>query len=76
MITYNKLWIRMKEKGISQTKLYNDFGISRAQVHRLKHNQIVYTSTLDLLCRILECNDINDIATYIPDDIAAVTEKP
>lgn len=68
MIIYDKLWDTMKEKGISQSKLYKDYGISRAQVHRLKHNQVVYTSTLDMLCRILECNDISDIATYTPDD--------
>jgi len=65
MITYDKLWEVLKKKGISQSKLYKDYGISRAQVYRLKHNQIVYTSTLDMLCRILDCDDISDIATYI-----------
>ncbi len=67
MIIYDKLWVRLKDMGLSQTKLYNNYGISRAQVHRLKHNQVVYTSTLDMLCRILECDDINDIASYVPD---------
>lgn len=65
MITYDKLWDVLKKKGISQSKLYKDYGISRAQIYRLKHNQIVYTSTLDMLCRILDCDDISDIATYI-----------
>lgn len=65
MITYDKLWDVLKKKGISQSKLYRDYGISRAQIYRLKHNQIVYTSTLDMLCRILDCDDISDIATYI-----------
>lgn len=67
MITYDKLWDVLKKKGISQSKLYRDYGISRAQIYRLKHNQIVYTSTLDMLCRILDCDDISDIATYISD---------
>lgn len=67
MITYDKLWETLKKKGLSQSKLYKDYGISRAQIYRLKHNQIVYTSTLDMLCRILECDDISDIATYISD---------
>lgn len=67
MITYDKLWDALKKKGISQSKLYKDYGISRAQIYRLKHNQIVYTSTLDMLCKILECDDISDIATYISD---------
>lgn len=68
MIVYDKLWDVLKEKGFSQNRLYKEYGISRAQVHRLKHNQVVYTSTLDMLCRILECDDISDIATYIPDE--------
>ncbi|MCI8949776.1 MAG: helix-turn-helix transcriptional regulator [Lachnospiraceae bacterium] len=68
MIVYNKLWDVLKEKGISQNRLYKEHGISRAQIHRLKHNQVVYTSTLDMLCRILQCNDLSDIATYIPDN--------
>lgn len=74
MIVYNKLWEKLREKDISQNKLYKDYGISRAQVHRLKHNQVVYTSTLDMLCRILECDDINDIATYIPDNAKQNTD--
>ena len=68
MIVYNKLWDVLKDKGISQNRLYKEHGISRAQIHRLKHNQVVYTSTLDMLCRILQCNDLSDIATYIPDN--------
>lgn len=68
MIIYDKLWKRIKDKGLSQTKLYNDYGISRAQIHRLKHNEVVRTSTLDMLCEILECDDISDIVTYVPDN--------
>lgn len=68
MIVYDKLWETMKRKNISQNKLYKKYGVSRSQVYRLKHNQVVYTSTLDMLCRILECEDISEIVTYIPDD--------
>lgn len=68
MIIYDKLWKRIKDKGLSQTKLYNDYGISRAQIHRLKHNEVVRTSTLDMLCEILECDDISDIVTYVPNN--------
>lgn len=66
MIIYDKLWQRLKDKGISQTKLYKEYGISRAQIYRLKHNEVVKTSTLDMLCEILECEDISDIVSYIP----------
>lgn len=67
MIVYDKLWTAMKEKGISQNHLYKYYNISRAQIYRLKHNQIVYTSTLNMLCNILGCDDISDIATFVPD---------
>ena len=66
MIIYDKLWKRLKEMGLSQNKLYKDYGISRAQIHRLKHNEVVKTSTLDMLCEILECEDISDIVSYVP----------
>ena len=67
MIVYDKLWIALKDKGISQNRLYKYYNISRAQIYRLKHNQVVYTSTLDMLCNILQCSDISDIATFIPE---------
>ena len=70
MIIYDKLWQRLIEKGISQSKLYKEYGISRAQIYRLKHNEVVKTSTLDMLCEILECKDISDIATYIPNKLS------
>lgn len=74
MVIYDNLWKVLKEKGLSQNRLYNDYGISRAQVHRLKHNQVVYTSTLDMLCRILQC-ELGDIAAYIPDEVYQKMER-
>ncbi len=67
MIIYDNLWKMLKKKGVSQNRLYNEYGVSRAQIHRLKHNQVVYTSTLDMLCKILQC-DLADIAAYVPDE--------
>ncbi len=67
MISYGPLWKTLKEKNISQYKLINDYGIDNAQLHRLRHNMVVKTVTLDSLCRILACK-IEDIAEYIPDE--------
>lgn len=53
----------MKQKGITQYNLYKDYEISRAQVQRLKKNESVTTHTLDMLCRILDC-ELTDIAEY------------
>ncbi len=74
MILYNRLWRTMKEKGISQYKLIKDYGIDKAQLHRLRKNMIVKTIILNNLCRILDCQ-IQDIMEYVPDDEIKTTSK-
>lgn len=66
MITYDRLWITMKEKGISQYKLLNEYKISAGQLDRLRKNSNVNTYTLNTLCKILDCT-LSDIAEYVPD---------
>lgn len=66
MITYDKLWTTLKEKNISQYNLIKDYGIDKAQLHRLRQNMIVKTMILNRLCSILNCK-IEDIMEYIPD---------
>ncbi len=63
MICFDRLWITMREKGISQYKLITDYGISRGQLSRLRNNSNVSTHTLDMLCEILQCQ-IEDICEY------------
>lgn len=57
----------MKEKGITSYALNTRYNVSKAQLHRLKHNQSVSTNTLDKLCNILNC-DVFDIMEHVPDD--------
>lgn len=63
MIVFDKLWITMKEKNISQYKLIKEYGISTGQLDRLRKNENVNTYTLNLLCEILDCK-LEDIAEY------------
>lgn len=63
MITYDKLWKTMDEKGITQYRLINYYKFSRGQLSRLKHNKNVNIFTLDRLCEILDCN-IEDVVEY------------
>ncbi len=63
MIVYDKLWITLKQKGISQYKLIKEYKISPGQLDRLRKNENVSTHTLNLLCEILDC-ELEDIATY------------
>lgn len=63
MIVFDKLWITMKQKGISQYKLIKQYGISSGQLDRLRKNGNVNSYTLNMLCEILDCN-LSDIAEY------------
>lgn len=70
MLKYDKLFALLEQKGISQNKLCDDdvYGISRAQLNRLKHNKIVYTSTLDRVLKYLGCDNINEIIEFVNED--------
>lgn len=63
MIVYDRLWDKMKQKGISQYKLIKEHGFSTGQLDRLRKNDNISTYTLNRLCEILDCN-LEDIAEY------------
>lgn len=67
MIKYDRLWVTLKEKNISQYSLIKDYGFDKAQLQRLRHNMIVKTVTLNNLCKILNCR-VEDIMEYVPDE--------
>ncbi len=66
MITFDRLWKTMSEKGISTYKLRENCGIDSKTVRRLKANENIETKTLDKLCHALDCK-IEDIMEYKPD---------
>ena len=66
MIIYDNLWNVMKEKGISQYSLIKNYGISPAQITRLKRNESVSTHTIDVFCKILHCY-VGDIMEFVDD---------
>lgn len=63
MIVFDRLWITLKKKNISQYKLIKEYKISTGQLDRLRKNENVSTYTLNTLCKILDCN-LEDIAEY------------
>ena len=67
MITYEKLWKRMKEQGITQYRLHIE-GISNSTLTRLKRNKSVNMETIDKLCNILQCN-VGDILEHREDQV-------
>ena len=67
MISFDNLWKTMKKRGITQSALIKTYNISPAQITRLKRNESVSTHTIEVFCKILECN-VEDVMTYIEDD--------
>ncbi len=63
MISFEKLWDTMKEKGVSQYALIKKYGVSPAQITRLKRNESVSTHTIEMFCEILDCR-VEDIMEY------------
>ena len=67
MMSYEKLWQTMKEKGVTQYSLIKKYNVSPAQITRLKRNESVSTHTIEMFCRILKCK-VEDIMQYIDDE--------
>lgn len=67
MIKYDRLWATLEEKNISQYYLIKNYGIDKAQLHRLRKNMVVKTLIINTLCQILDCN-VEDIMEYVPDE--------
>ena len=71
MITYNRLWDLMKDRGITTYALIHKFGISANQINRWKHGEDMKLSTLNNLCTILNCEP-SDILRYSRDELSSV----
>ena len=67
MVDYSPLWDTMKKKGITQYALIHHYKISPAQITRLKRNESVSTHTIEMFCKILDC-EVGDIVKYIRED--------
>lgn len=66
MISYQPFWDTIQKKGITTYVLINDYKVSRSLIDKLKHNKGLNTSTLNDLCRILNCS-LSDIAEFVRD---------
>ena len=67
MIVYDKLWQTMKNKGITQYALINQYNVSAGQLSRLRKNQNISSHTINTLCDILECQP-GDLMEYIREE--------
>lgn len=71
MIDYSPFWETLKDSQETTYTLINTHHISSAILDKLRKNKPMNTTTLNDLCRILNCR-IEDIVQYIPSD----TDQP
>lgn len=67
MIAYHPFWKTLKESSETTYTLINNHHISSATIDKLRKNKPMNTTTLNDLCRILNCR-LEDIAIYVPSD--------
>lgn len=67
MISYNPFWVTLEKSSETTYTLINKHHISSATIDKLRKNKPMNTTTLNDLCRILDCK-LQDIAEYIPTD--------
>ena len=65
MICYDRFWETLKQSPESTYTLIKNHHISSATIDKLRKNKPVTTTTINDLCRILNCR-VEDILTYVP----------
>ena len=69
MISYEPLWETMKSKNATTYTLRNKgkpYNVSGGTIEQIKKGKPISTTTLDAICKILDC-EIFDIIKFIPD---------
>ena len=67
MIDYSPFWETSKKSNETTYTLIMNHHISSSIIDKLRKNKPMNTTTLNDLCRILQCN-LQDIAQYIPSE--------
>ena len=64
MISYEPFYKTISKKRITQYQLITKYFISNGTIQRLRNNKNLSLSTIENLCKILNCK-ITDIVTFI-----------
>ena len=67
MIIYDAFWETLKKSSESTYTLIKDYHISSSTIDKLRKNKPLNTTTINDLCRILQCR-VQDIMEYMPSD--------
>lgn len=67
MICYRPFWETLHSSGESTYTLIKNHHISSSTIGKLRKNKPINTTTLNDLCRILDCR-VEQILEYVPSD--------
>ena len=67
MIYYRPFWNTLENSTETTYTLINHHHVSSAIIDKLRKNKPMNTTTLNDLCRILDCR-LEDVAQYIPSE--------
>ena len=67
MIVYSPFWQTLKHSKESTYTLINKYHISSSTIDKLRKNKPINSTTVNDLCRILNCS-VDKIMEYIPSD--------
>ncbi len=60
----------LKEKGYTSTKIREEKLLGQSYLQQIRHRELVSWKTIDVLCKLLQCQP-GDIIEYIPDEPTA-----
>lgn len=67
MISYAPFWATLRTSSESTYTLIKNHHISSSTIDKLRKNRPMNTTTINDLCRILNCQ-VSDVMTYIPSE--------
>ena len=67
MIDYSPFWNTLKASDESTYTLIKNYHISSSTIDKLRRNKPLNTTTINDLCRILQCT-VSDVMEYVPSE--------
>ena len=67
MIVYDAFWKTLRESKETTYTLINKHHLSSSTIDKLRKNKPVNTTTINDLCRILNC-EVQDVMQYVPSE--------
>lgn len=68
MVSYNKLWKLLIDKGLNKKELIKLSGVSSSSIAKMTKGQNVTTDVLCKICEVLNC-DFKDIMEFIKKEV-------